>query len=140
MLSFLDTNVLIYSVSTNPAERDKQSRAREILDSPDLALSVQVLQEFYYQATRPSRRHRLSHEAALIPIRTWRRYSIVDVTQDLFDHALQLCGRFKLSYWDSAIIAAAAIAGCAEVLTEDMQHGATFAGVRIHNPFLEAAP
>lgn len=134
--SFLDTNVLIYSISTNPDERGKQARAREILAASDLVLSVQVLQEFYFQVTRPSRPHRLSHKEAMIPLRTWRRYPIVDVTHNVFKNALELCGQYHLSYWDSAIIAAASLVGCGEVLTEDMQDGAVIAGVRLRNPFL----
>ena len=63
-MRFVDTNVLLYAASTADDERDKTLRARELLESEDLALSVQVLQEFYVQATRPTRSERLSHEQA----------------------------------------------------------------------------
>lgn len=139
VLSFLDTNVLIYSISEHPAERNKRQRARQILALRELALSVQVLQEFYTQATRPSRPGCLSHQLALSFIRSWQRYRTVPVSLAVFNRALDLGTCYQLSYWDSAIIAAAAISGCAEVLTEDMQHGAIIAGVRIHNPFFELA-
>ena len=52
---FADTNVLLYAISRDPAEQDKAKRANDILAERDLALSVQVLQEFYVQATRASR-------------------------------------------------------------------------------------
>lgn len=61
---FVDTNVLLYAVSTVPAERKKAERARSLLDRDDLSLSVQVLQEFYVQATRATKPARLSHEQA----------------------------------------------------------------------------
>ena len=61
-MRFIDTNVLLYAISRNPEERAKAARANELLADPDLALSVQVLQEFYVQATRASRTDRLSHE------------------------------------------------------------------------------
>ena len=48
-----DTNVLIYAVSNREADAGKRTRAEATLMEPDLALSVQVLQEFYHQATRP---------------------------------------------------------------------------------------
>ena len=51
-MTFVDTNVLLYAVSTAPEERAKAAVARAILDRTDLALSVQVLQEFFVQATR----------------------------------------------------------------------------------------
>jgi predicted nucleic acid-binding protein len=53
---FLDTNVLLYSISRDPAEAAKWDRAVALLDEDDNALSVQVLQEFNVQATRPTRR------------------------------------------------------------------------------------
>jgi predicted nucleic acid-binding protein len=51
-MRFADTNVLLYAVSTLPAESVKAAQAQAVLASRDLALSVQVLQEFYVQATR----------------------------------------------------------------------------------------
>ena len=55
MSAFVDTNVLLYSISRDPGERRKQEIAVALLQRDDLALSVQVLQEFYVQATRRSR-------------------------------------------------------------------------------------
>ena len=64
-MRFLDTNVLLYRISEDPAERDKAEVAANLLQATDLALSVQVLQEFYVQATRTTRQNRLSHDEAL---------------------------------------------------------------------------
>ena len=64
-MRFVDTSVLLYAASSLPEDADKRSRARALLTEPDLAVSVQVLQEFYHQATRPTRPGRLSHEDAL---------------------------------------------------------------------------
>jgi predicted nucleic acid-binding protein len=63
-MRFVDTNVLFYSVCAESADLGKASKAAELLTGKDLALSVQVLQEFYVQAARPSRPKRLSHEEA----------------------------------------------------------------------------
>jgi predicted nucleic acid-binding protein len=52
---FVDTNILLYAISRDPKEQDKAARANDILAARDVALSVQVLQEFYVQATRASR-------------------------------------------------------------------------------------
>ena len=51
---FVDTNILIYAASPAPHEADKQNAAQRLLEAGDLALSVQVLQEFYHQATAPT--------------------------------------------------------------------------------------
>ena len=64
-MRLVDTNALLYASSRLPEEANKRSCARELLREPDLAVSVQVLQEFYHQATRPTRPGRLSDEDAL---------------------------------------------------------------------------
>jgi predicted nucleic acid-binding protein len=64
-MRFLDSNILLYAISKNPAERSKAEEAYAILQSDDLALSVQVLQEFYVQAIRSTRPDALSHDEAV---------------------------------------------------------------------------
>ena len=132
---FLDTNVLIYSFSPNPLERDKRDRAEALLREDDWALSVQVLQEFYVQITRPTRPGHLDHEAALRFVTAWQRFFVQDMTVAVLNNALIIKGEHHLSYWDSAIVAAARACGCDEVYSEDMSHGQRIAGVRIVNPF-----
>ncbi len=107
VMRFIGTNLLLYSISTAPAESDKAEQARELLRSRDIALSVQVLQEFYVQATRPSRPNPLTHDEAVAFIRTWRRFPTQDVTLSVLEEALIIKARWQLSYWDSAILAAA---------------------------------
>lgn len=48
-MRFLDTNILLYTVSNVPEEEAKARRARDLLEDDDWTLSVQVLQEFYVQ-------------------------------------------------------------------------------------------
>ena len=134
-MSFVDTNVLLYSISTAPAEATKAAAAQALLRCQDIVLSVQVLQEFYVQATRSSRPTPLTHDEALARIRTWRRFPTQDITIAVLDEALNLKARYQLSYWDSAIIAAAHAANCTEVLSEDMNDGQDYGGVKVTNPF-----
>jgi predicted nucleic acid-binding protein len=133
---FVDTNVLLYAIGRSPAERAKTEAALGILESHDLALSVQVLQEFYVQATRPTRADRLSHEQALLLLESFRlRFSVEDMTVALLFSAVETASRFRISYWDAAVVEAARAAGCRTVLSEDLTHGQDFEGVRIENPF-----
>lgn len=134
-LRFIDTNVLIYSISANPLDHDKRIVATALLRERDLALSVQVLQEFYAQAGRPTRLRPLSHEQTVRIVEALKRFPILDNSLDVFDHALSIRGRWPLSIWDAMIIASAAKLGCAQVLTEDMKNGEVIAGVKIVNPF-----
>ena len=131
-----DSNVLLYAISADPAEAGKRVRALEILaDRDNLALSVQVLAEFYYQATRPSRSSRLSHQEALTFLDRLSDVHIQPVTTQVFHRATELCDRFRISYWDAAILAAADILGCDAVYSEDLSHTQTYDGLTVINPF-----
>ncbi len=134
-MRFVDTNVLLYAVSTLPDEAAKAAKAQAILADRDLALSVQVLQEFYVQATRKSRPEPLTHDEALGFIHSWRRFFTHEISLEILDDALAIKSRYQLSYWDSAIIAAAKASNCSEVLSEDMGNGQDYAGVKVVNPF-----
>ena len=65
MAAFVDTNVLLYAASTVGDEASKSATARATLGREDLVLSTQVLQEFYAQATRPTRPDPMPHDAAV---------------------------------------------------------------------------
>jgi predicted nucleic acid-binding protein len=126
---------LLYSISRDPGETTKLERALDLLDSGDVALSVQVLQEFYVQATRPTRPDPLPHDIAAGLIRTWTRFRIQEIDLVILSAALEIKAAHGFSYWDSAIIAAARALGCRELYTEDMSHGRRIDGVVIVNPF-----
>jgi predicted nucleic acid-binding protein len=132
---FVDTNILLYAVSRDPQELHKAQRARDILAERDLALSVQVLQEFYVQATRESRPDPLTHGQASQLVESFLRFPVADVTTQVMLAALVTRDRFRISYWDAAIIEAARAVGCETVLSEDLNDGQDYAGVRILNPF-----
>jgi predicted nucleic acid-binding protein len=132
---FIDTNILIYSISTATDETAKAAKAIALLERDDCVLSVQVLQEFYVQATRASRPTPLPHKLAAGLIQTWLRFQIQDNTLAILLHSLELKTAHGFSYWDSAILAAAIAAGCVELYSEDFSHGQILSGVRIINPF-----
>jgi predicted nucleic acid-binding protein len=134
-LHFLDTNILLYSISRHPAEAAKRERAIALLEQDDGALSVQVLQEFYVQATRPTRPDRLSHDIAAALIKTWTRFLVQEITLSILFGALEIKATHGFSYWDSAIVAAARALGCGTVYSEDLSHGREVEGITIINPF-----
>jgi len=132
---FIDTNILLYSISRAPQEADKRMIAELLLDTGDNALSVQVLQEFYVQATRATRPDALPHDIAAGLVRTWLRFRLQETTLPVMLGALEIKAAHRLSYWDAAIVAAARALGCREILSEDMAHGREMEGVRVVNPF-----
>ena len=132
---FVDTNVLVYAASKNPVEADKASTARQILRSPALTLSAQVLQEFYVEATRVTRVHPLSHKDAVEFVESLLRYPVHPIDAALVTSAIAAHARYKISYWDAAIIEAARAMRCDVVLSEDLSHGQDYGGVIVVNPF-----
>jgi predicted nucleic acid-binding protein len=123
--TFIDTNILLYAISTSEREAEKRSIARQILLRTDLAFSVQVFQEFYVQATRQSGA-RVDPEIAIRLITSWTRFPVQQTTLELLFAAFAAHRRFGISYWDAAIIEAARSLGCTEILTEDLQDHQNF--------------
>ena len=134
-MRFVDTNILLYAASTAPEEVVKARIARELLESDDLALSVQVLQEFYVQATRTKRSGSLSHRQAAQLIEAIVRFPVQEMTVPLLRASVGTKEGFQISFWDAAIIEAARALGCKIVLSEDFGSGRDFAGVTVENPF-----
>jgi predicted nucleic acid-binding protein len=135
MPHFLDTSILLYSISRYPAEARKRDRAIALLDDDSGALSIQVLQEFYVQATRTSRADAISHELAAGLIQAWSRFRIQEMTFPILQTALRIRKAHRLSFWDSAIVAAALSLGCDRLYTEDLNHGQMVDGLAIVDPF-----
>jgi predicted nucleic acid-binding protein len=97
-----------------------------------------VLQEFYVQATRASRVDHISHEHAARLIESFLRFDVQPLTVPVTLAALETSHRFRISYWDAAIIEAARALGCDVVLSEDLSDGQEFDGVVVRNPFAPA--
>ena len=134
-MRFLDTNVLLYAISHAPEEAARAERALQVLDASDCALSVQVLQEFYVQATRPTKADRIEHRQAEALIESWLRFPVQEMTVPILQAALICKERYQIGYWDASIIEAARAIGCREILSEDLQDGQDYGGVRVANPF-----
>lgn len=133
---FVDTNVFVYAVdSRDPA---KQARAAawiaHLWRTRSGRLSMQVLSEYYATMTRkivPSftREQAWTNVQALL---CWRPRSL---DAALLEHAGEIDRRHRLSWWDTMIVAAAQLEGCAVLLTEDLQDGARFGELTVRSPF-----
>ena len=136
-MRFVDTNIPLYAVSPHPEDVPKRRVSRELLaqDVGQLALSVQVLGEFYFQVTRPTRSGALTHNETMTVIEDLKRHHVQPLTLGTFDLAMQYRELFRLSYWDCLILAAAKQSSCDAVYSEDMSAAQDYDGVRIINPF-----
>ena len=136
-MRFVDTNIAIYAFSLRPEDSRKQRISEEILsqEAGTIAISVQVLGEFYSQMIRQSRQGYLSHAEAVAVMARLRSHHVQPLTVATFDLAMQYRERFGLNYWDCLILAAAKLSGCDAVYSEDMSASQDYDGVRVINPF-----
>ena len=133
----LDTNVLIYAFSKASGDVAKTRIARDWVNREGWGVTVQVLQEFYVNAVRTP--HQLGHDDALAMIEeiaSSRPVAVIDIP--LMRHALQLKSRYRISYWDAAVVAGARRLGASVLVSEDLAHGQDYGGVRVLNPFAPA--
>ena len=72
---FVDTNVLVYAASNAAADQARRDLALELLDRWDLALSAQVLAEFYSVATSKNKLN-LTHDEAVLLLRSLARIPV----------------------------------------------------------------
>jgi predicted nucleic acid-binding protein len=132
--TLLDTNVLIYSISSDPAEKSKCDRARALIRDLDFGISAQVLAEFYVTATQKIAK-RLSENEALQFIAQLVRLPVVAIDSDLVLEAITLKQQYSISYWDAAIVAAASRLGARTIYSEDLTHNQMYGSIRVVNPF-----
>ena len=134
--TFLDSNVLVYSVDESPVEKAKHERAVELLgvQPENLVVSTQVLQEFYVVTTRKLR-NPLSEERAARAVRGIAKLDVVGIDAPLVLAAVDTSRTAQISLWDALIVEAASRAGCEQVLSEDLNAGPVIRGVRFENPF-----
>ncbi len=131
---FLDSNVLIYAVSSAPEENTKKATALELIANTDFGLSTQVLQEFYVNATQKIATP-IQPDVAIAIINELRHLPLVHTDYPLVVTGVEISLEHRVSYWDGAILAAAQRLGAAILYTEDLNHGQHYGSVQAINPF-----
>ena len=134
---FIDTNVFIYHLDVTDARKHALAEriVRDGLASGNACVSFQVVQECLNTALRKAQvalgldAARSYLDTVLIPLMQ------VPATQALYHRALDIQARWRFSFYDSLIVAAALTAGCSRLLSEDLQHGQRVETMTIHNPF-----
>lgn len=130
----VDTNVLVYAASTLASDADKARIARDLLFNQSVGLSAQVMQEFLVVSTRKVRKG-WSLDDALDWIEALEDFPCLPVDSSLVRFGAELSIRYRLSYWDGAILAAAHRLEASILYTEDLNHGQLYGSVRVENPF-----
>jgi len=132
--TFLDTNVLVYSDDRSDRRRSRTaiSVIEQALCSGEGVLSTQVLQEYYAVTTG---KLGTDPDIARRKLALYARMDVVQVDVPMILEGTELQRAHGLSFWDALIVAAASRGGCTTLLTEDLHHGSTLAGMNILNPF-----
>lgn len=134
----LDTNILIYAVDRDAGDRHEQSK-RLVGDAAkrDCVLTVQALAEFYHATTR---KQLLDPSHARAFVQDWLRvFDIAAADSTTLASALEAAEEHHLLFWDAMIWAAVRKAGCAVVISEDMQNSRHLGGVEFLDPFSPGA-
>jgi predicted nucleic acid-binding protein len=133
---FVDTDVFLYARQTD--DPMKQSIAEQWLErlwvEQSGRTSVQVLNEYYWNATRKVK-PLLSADEAWTRVQRLLNWSPQAIDADALQRAHEIERRYRLSWWDSLIVGSAQAQSCTLLLTEDMQDRAVYGGVTVRNPF-----
>lgn len=134
---FLDTNIFVYSFDRSAAAKSRRSvqLIRQAVTSRKGVVSYQVVQEFFNVALRRFAKPLTVAEAEQYLGMVFRPLLAVHSSQALYVEALRLQDRYRLSWYDSLIVAGALEAQCAVLYSEDFQHGQKLGDLRVENPF-----
>jgi predicted nucleic acid-binding protein len=132
---FVDTNVLIYARGAEATPRTAEATAwvAALAERSEIVLSAQVVNEFVAVSIRRFRDVPLAeihHRArALLP------WCYAPLGPEVIDEAMDIQMRYGTSWWDALIVSSALAADCRFILSEDMQDGMTFGGLKVVHPF-----
>ena len=131
---FVDANVFIYA--RDPRDAAKQTRAKEWRDHLWRAgqgrTSIQALSESYVTLRKLGG---ASPDEIWESVERFFAWKPLAVDEGLLRLAHQLEQRYRVSWWDSLIVAAAQLQECELLLTEDLQDGMAFGSVTVRSPF-----
>ena len=135
---FLDTNVFVYSFDASAPAKARRARQliRRAVATGKGIVSYQVAQEFFNVALRRFAQPMAVAEAEQYLATVFRPLMAVHSSQTLLAEALRLSDRYRLSWYDALIVAAALEGQCSLLYSEDLQHGQRFGDLQVENPFL----
>jgi predicted nucleic acid-binding protein len=129
---FLDTNILVYALSSQDAA--KREVARTLAETDGAHVSTQVLSELANVLTRRFRISAPETRGHIVNIAS--ACEVVQVTPAIVLDALRIAERFGYGFFDCQIIAAALASGASALYTEDLHADQVIDGtLTIRSPF-----
>jgi predicted nucleic acid-binding protein len=135
---FLDTNILVYALGPHDVEKSTIANLLllEGIATRQGTISYQVVQEFLNLALGKFNMPITADTAAGYVHDVVGGLQVIAWSLDLMESGLTIAARYRFSWYDSLIVAAALASGCETLYTEDLQHGQRIEGLTVVNPFL----
>ncbi len=130
--AFIDTNILLYCFDEAVPEKREVAKRLVAGLGDELVISTQVLQEFYWNATK---KLRMTPPEAKQAVEHFAKRRVVQLSSPMVILSIETSERYRISFWDSLILEAAASAKCSVLYTEDLSHGQSMRGVSVTDPF-----
>ncbi len=134
---FLDTNILVYA--NDHRDRRKQATATNLLADCIAqqcgVISTQVLQEYASVATYKLHQ---DTETVIRRLLQFESLEVVQLTPALIRRGLELHARHGIHFWHASIVAAAELARCTRLWSEDFSPDSVYGMLRVENPLAMA--
>ncbi len=133
---FIDTNLLVYTIDKKDTRKQEAARGflKKMIQEHIPVISTQIIQEFYVVATA-----KLKADPLVVKniIHNFHNMELIKIDLELIEQAIDISVLSQISFWDSLVIAAAEKANCEYVVSEDLNTGQLYRGVKLLNPFTE---
>jgi len=133
---FVDTNIWLYAVLDSPQDQEKHKKARDFLRTLyvtgfKIVVSAQVINELYVNLLKNG----IPEAKVRNVCKEVMKNRFVNIEKITIEKAWNFREKYNFNYWDSLIVAAAWLANCETLFSEDMQDGLIVDGqVKILNP------
>ena len=134
-VAFVDSNILIYAHDLDAGVKRERAVAklRELWNSGTGRLSIQVLQEFFVNATQKLATP-IARSTAREIIETYGVWVRHATTVETVTRATVISDLARISFWDALIVASAEEVEADELLSEDLNAGQSIVGIKVVNP------
>ena len=133
-MKFIDSNVFIYAADSK--SRMKRTIARELISkavaSGECKINVQVLNEFSSVARR---KLGLTVDEIKAYLQMFRALTVLPLSEGVTEKGLDVMQRYGIQFYDSLLLVSAAESGCSEFISEDLNDGQIYCGMKVVNPF-----
>ncbi len=134
---FIDTNILTYANDRRDPVKQQAAMqlVSDLIESGDGVVSTQVLQEYANVAVSKLGQ---SEDVVLRQIYLLEKLEVVLQSPAMIRRAVEIRKTYNINFWDACIVSNAEFAECSTIISEDLNTGQFYSGIRVVNPFSES--